>query len=69
MKKDPKKLYGPREFALLGGSLVLGVAVYLGTRCHQNGRLSTIDVFSSVAGFTLCVVLVAVVARRGNRED
>jgi len=69
MKKYPKKLYGPREFALLGSSLVLGVAVYLGTRYHQNGRLSGVDMFSAAAAFILCVAIVAVVARTGNRED
>jgi len=68
-KKDPKKLYGPREYALLGGSLVLGVIVILGTRYYQNGRLSGVDVFSTVAAFILGVVIVAVVARKGNRED
>ena len=64
MKKDPKKLYGPREFALLGGSLVLGVVVFLGTRYHQNGRLSAIDVFSVAGAFILSAVV-----RTGNRED
>ena len=69
MGKDPKKLYGPREFALLGGSLVLGVVVYLGTRYYQSGRLSWIDVFSAVGAFIIGVVTVAVVAHKGNRED
>lgn len=69
MKKDPEKLYGPREFALLGGALVMGIAVFLGTRFRQSGRLSAVDVFACVAAVILSVVVMAVIVRTANRKD
>lgn len=69
MTAPDRKLYGPKQLALIAISGIIGIGFFLTRRYYEDGKLGRIEFIATAVSIAMLVTITAIVVRKGNREE